>query len=303
MAGRRFTAGILLTLLLGCAETGPRMQAKPPAPAPGERPNLLAAKVMSPGLARIAMRDTLQRRHLYNVGTIMPDLLEPGRLGTSLYEARNIRVTADSLSFDYDEDAMTWKVGGLNAVAEPERRSNHVDFSFRGQSYCAGIVAASDRRGGYFEPVGIDAPQGLFAWQDRRDGERFCDAWSALVYYARLGSVDDMLVFAANARGWRERPESRPAPPSGWDRERILAEQSFRERDLVRALEHFEAGIIMYPAWSEGWFNAALVYEVLGDYDAAANRMRHYLAMNPDANDARAAREKVIYWEDKARRQ
>jgi predicted TPR repeat methyltransferase len=82
----------------------------------------------------------------------------------------------------------------------------------------------------------------------------------------------------------------------------VLAENAFKEQDLVGAVEHYEAAVQAYAMWPEGWFNAALLYEALGDYEYAANRMRHYLELAPDAPDARAARDKVIVWDDKARR-
>ena len=82
---------------------------------------------------------------------------------------------------------------------------------------------------------------------------------------------------------------------------RVLAEQAFRERDFPAAVENYEKGIAMYPAWAEGWFNAALLYGELGEYEYAAKRMKIYLSLMPDAADAKAAREKVIIWEEKAK--
>ena len=44
-----------------------------------------------------------------------------------------------------------------------------------------------------------------------------------------------------------------------------------------------------------------MLYEALEDFASAADRMKNYLAFMPDASDARAAREKIIIWEDKAK--
>ncbi len=261
-----------------------------------------ATSVMTPGLARIALRDTLQRRHLHDRAAVMADLFVDPVPGVSLYELKNLRVSADSLAFDYDEDQVVQTNPGWSHTQERRRKSNHVEQGFHIAPYCTGVASLTDRQGRYFSPTGLTAREGLFAWQNPRDAQRFCDAWNHLVQHAQRGGTDDMLVFAANARAWRERPETRPAAPPGWDRHRVLAEARYRERDFIRALEHFEAGLGIHPAWAEGWFNAALLYEALGEYEYASNRMRYYLTLAPNAPDARQAREKLIVWEDKLRR-
>ena len=56
-----------------------------------------------------------------------------------------------------------------------------------------------------------------------------------------------------------------------------------------------------FPPWAAGWFNAALLYGEFGEYEYAADRMKRYLLLVPDAPDAKAAREKMIVWEEKAK--
>ena len=259
--------------------------------------------LITPGLARIAVRDALQKRHLHDRAPVMADLFVDPEPGVSLYESRNLRVSRDRVAFDYDEDQLVQTNPGWNNAQQKRRSSHHFERRFADAPYCTGIVNLADRHGGFFSPTGIDAPLGLLAWQSRHDAQRFCEAWSGLVYHARRGGPDDIVLFAATARGWREHPETLSAPLPGWERHRILAENSYRERDFIRALEHFEAGLRMNPTWEAGWFNAALLYDALGEYEYASNRMRHYLALAPNAPDARAAREKLVVWDEKMRRQ
>jgi len=257
----------------------------------------------TPGLARIALRDLLQRRHLHDRAPVMADLFVDPVPGVSLYEARNLRVGPDALAFDYDADQVVQTNPGWSHTQERRHGTHHVEHQFRNEPYCTGVKGLADRRGRFFSPAGLRAREGLYAWPDARDAQRFCEAWNYLVRHARNPEAEDMLVFGANARGWLERPETRPAAASGWDRQRILAEASYRERNFIRALEHFEEGLRLHPSWAAGWFNAALLYEALEEYEYASNRMRHYLALAPNAPDARQAREKLVVWEDRLRRQ
>jgi tetratricopeptide (TPR) repeat protein len=86
------------------------------------------------------------------------------------------------------------------------------------------------------------------------------------------------------------------------DRHRILAEDAIKEKNLNSAVEHYEAALEVQPMWPAGWFNLALIYAEQNDYAEAADRMKHYLELVPDAPDAKSAQEQMIIWEDKAKR-
>jgi tetratricopeptide (TPR) repeat protein len=296
----RLGALVPAIIIAACAEMPDRMRARAPSD-PGPAPQSVSA--MTPGLARIALRDKLQKRHLFQRATVKPDLLEDGTPGTSYYETKNLRIAAGVMTFDYDEDAMVFE-GVYTVIAVPRRQNHHVVVRFASEGYCTGVHEAADSRARFFAPSGFDPQrEGLYAWQDPRDAGLFCDAWNQLVQQAHRGDADDMRVFSANARSWRERPATRPPQPPALERERILAENSYRERDFFAALEHFEAGLKLFPAWEQGWFNAALLYEALGEYEYASSRMRHYLELAPNAPDAADARAKLIVWHEKMRRQ
>jgi tetratricopeptide (TPR) repeat protein len=85
-------------------------------------------------------------------------------------------------------------------------------------------------------------------------------------------------------------------------KDRLLAEDALKNRDLDTAAKFYEDGIAADPTWDQGWYNAALVYAELNDYLDAAQSMRHYVLLVPDASDVRAAKDNIILWEAKAAR-
>lgn len=253
-------------------------------PPPGD------ALKMTSGIARIVLRDLLQKRYLVS----NPKLLSPG---FTFFESKEIRITREALSFEFDffdgkkRETRRWNVvfkrldyGGFGQWPEsPDRfffvtgKGLHVDFLL--DSY-------------------------VLTWKEERDAKRFSDALNRLTYEANKSTTtvdNDLLLFATSTRLWREKSDSRPVAPDGWDRHRILAEQGIKDKDFVAAILNYEAGVAAFPLWAQGWFNAALLYAELGEFESAANRMKHYLLLVPDAPDAKAAREKTIIWEDKAK--
>lgn len=258
---------------------------KPPSVSKGNLPPGGAMR-MHPGIARVLLGDLLKKRSLYS-----------GRHG-AIFESKDIRVTREYLSIEFDSsDGMTRKTNQAKAVFK------QLDYVRCGASKSEGVsyVWPGHKDGAFFSAI----PWGnlLLRWKDERDAQRFAEALNRMVYEAHAGKpgADDFASFAAAAKAWRENPGSRPKPPEGWERYRVLAEQSIREKEFVAALENYEMGLESFPTWPEGWYNAALLYAELGEYGYAADRMRRYLELMPDAPDAQAAREKIIIWEDKAR--
>jgi len=248
---------------------------------------------MTPGIARIVLRDLLQKRYLVSNPKLLPS-------GFTFFEAKEIRVTREALSFEFDFfDGKKRETRRWNVVF---KRLDYGGFFQHPQ--------VSDR---FFAVTG----QGLYVdlrnylldfyvltWKEERDAKCFSDALNRLTYEANKSTTtidNDLLSFATSTRLWRDKPESRPVAPDGWDRHRILAEQGIKDRDFVAAILNYEAGVKAFPLWPQGWFNAALLYAELGEFESAANRMKHYLLLVPDAPDAKAAREKTIIWEDKAK--
>ena len=78
-----------------------------------------------------------------------------------------------------------------------------------------------------------------------------------------------------------------------------MAEDALKNRDLRGAAKFYETGIASDPTWAQGWYNAALVYAELNEYSDAADFMKHYVVLMPDAPDVQPAKDNIILWEAK----
>lgn len=139
-----------------------------------------------------------------------------------------------------------------------------------------------------------------FIFRDRADAEAFLQAWHDARLAARSAGDGDS-NFAQRAAVWRLRTPTPPLSESA-NRHRVLAEEATRARDYARAIEEFEAALETDPMWRSGNFNLALLYETVEEWDEAVRYMRRFLLLEPDSREASAARDKIIQWEDRARR-
>lgn len=139
-----------------------------------------------------------------------------------------------------------------------------------------------------------------FMFSDRTDAEAFLQAWHDARLAAR-GAGDGDRDFAQRVAVWRLRTSKPPLSESA-NRHRVLAEEATRARDYARAIEEFEAALATDPMWPSGNFNLALLYETAEEWDEAVRYMRRFLLLEPDSREASAARDKIIAWEDRARR-
>lgn len=139
----------------------------------------------------------------------------------------------------------------------------------------------------------------ILAWTDEAAARAFADGFNRLLYAAYRNEMDPEFIAAAKA--WRGNPVQPPMSDEA-ERERILAENAIKERDLDSAVQHFENALEIQPMWPAGWFNLALIYAEQSKFADASDRMRHYLELVPDAADAKDARQQIVIWEDKAKR-
>ena len=132
---------------------------------------------------------------------------------------------------------------------------------------------------------------------------RFADALNHLLYERYQGrppnDEPDGASFQLSATTWRTLA-TKPDVSDAVYRERVLAENAYKEKDSLSALEHYEQGLTVDGTWAQGWFNAALLFAELKNYSEAASHMRRYLILLPGAPDGRAAKDSIIIWEDKA---
>lgn len=112
----------------------------------------------------------------------------------------------------------------------------------------------------------------------------------------RKGTVES--GFPQQAATWRALA-SKPPIPDEVRKQRVLAENAVKEKQLVKAMIHYEAGLKLYPTWPQGRFNSALIASELGAYEEAVEHMQAYLELVPDAADAQSARDQIVIWQDK----
>ena len=107
-------------------------------------------------------------------------------------------------------------------------------------------------------------------------------------------------TFTQRAAAWRALA-TKPPIPEEVRVQRMMAEDAFKANKPDEALRYYEAGVLLYPTWPEGNFNAALIAGDLGYYAAAIEHMQAYLELVPEAADAQAARDKILIWQTKAK--
>jgi formylglycine-generating enzyme required for sulfatase activity len=106
--------------------------------------------------------------------------------------------------------------------------------------------------------------------------------------------------FQEKVKAWQALLQ-KPALPEDVQRCRIMAEDAFNnDKDFEKALSYYQKGLAIQPLWPDGQLNAALIAGELRQYDLAAFRIRCYLTLVPDAQNASGAREKQYLWEGKA---
>lgn len=105
--------------------------------------------------------------------------------------------------------------------------------------------------------------------------------------------------FDAAARGYRA-AASKPALPEEARRYKVQAEEAINEKDFESAAGLFHKALAVAPWWPEGRFNLALVLSETGGHKEAIVEMKRYLALVPNAPDAREAQDKIYAWERKA---
>ncbi len=83
-------------------------------------------------------------------------------------------------------------------------------------------------------------------------------------------------------------------------KDRLLAEDALKNRNLKAAVDYYELGVQSDPTWAQGWYDAAVAYSELTDYADAADCMQHYVVLMPNAPDVQKAKDNVILWAAKA---
>jgi tetratricopeptide (TPR) repeat protein len=94
---------------------------------------------------------------------------------------------------------------------------------------------------------------------------------------------------------------AKPELPEEVRRYMVQAEALVRSQDPDRASCLYVLALDLAPWWATGHYNLALYLAALDEFDGAIIEMKRYLALSPDAPDARAAQDKIYEWEVKVR--
>jgi tetratricopeptide (TPR) repeat protein len=130
---------------------------------------------------------------------------------------------------------------------------------------------------------------------------RLANAFSVLIAAVAVPpSLDKDPAFQTVVNTYRS-SATPPAFPEEARRFKVQAEAAVNEKRFDDAQDCYREALEVAPWWPEGHFNRALVLGEVGDFATATVEMQRYLALMPDAPDARAAQDKIYVWEAKAK--
>ncbi len=167
-----------------------------------------------------------------------------------------------------------------------------------------GDLEVLPRRGGILaraDSVQV-TPNQEFAFRAPEEARRFSDALFVLRRVYMTGqSSQDAARFEEVAARYRS-TSTKPEFPESARRYRVQAEAAVRDKEFDEAADFYAEALNLAPWWPEGRFNRALILGELKEYAEAAVEMKRYLALVPEAGNARAAQDKIYEWEGRAGR-
>lgn len=150
--------------------------------------------------------------------------------------------------------------------------------------------------------VDINCRQGrLSVWNSERETQQLIAAWKTMVSGPQADSPEQVAAFNAAAAKYRADPSAFTLPEEA-RAFKVQAETAMREKRLSDAADRYAKALAISPSWAPGHFNLALIYGEIELPGLAMSEMKKYLKLAPDANNARAAQDKIYEWQDKAKR-
>ena len=202
-----------------------------------------------------------------------------------LHDVSNVHVTPDALELTYETSAdapvtpLRCDLKSLDPVVTRVPFIGHAIYQVQAGEQC-GIRA---------EITGMPAT------------ERYCDALYTL-RHAALGDLPapaesdaDKAAFQKVVADYRA-AAVKPELPEDARRFKVQAEAAVREKRDDDAIDLFDKALSIAPWWPEGHYNRALLLGEAGRKPEAIREMKKYLALEPNAPDARAAQDKIYEW-------
>ena len=137
----------------------------------------------------------------------------------------------------------------------------------------------------------------LFHRKDLADAKRMADDLFFLQQH--LPKQDDLRAVQAQALATQYRALKTKPPVSEEQRRFIVQANAMnQQKDYGRALELYQKALDLEPlSYPSAYFNMALLSAQLGRFRQAIASMKQYLLLEPEANDARSAQDKIYEWE------
>ena len=149
----------------------------------------------------------------------------------------------------------------------------------------------------------IEAPK-VAIWLDTdTTTQRFGDALQALRDYVAKGQFIGQNESDGFAKVVARYQNANPKPALSEEvrKLKVQAEFALEKKRYAQAIDHYEEALNIAPWWADGHFNRALLLGEAENYPDAVSEMKKYLALEPNAKDARAAQDKLYQWEDEAK--
>ncbi|HAZ12708.1 MAG: hypothetical protein A2X86_11075 [Bdellovibrionales bacterium GWA2_49_15] len=165
-------------------------------------------------------------------------------------------------------------------------------------------------RSGYGHGIGDSGPSALgyiregrwclVYWTSEAQAREVAEALAALVTHYQRNSMTTEKAedenFEQVVRDYRSGKTKREFSEE-MRRYKVQAEYAFKEKRYDDALELFDKALAIAPWWASGYYNKALLLEGQKRFAEAIVEMKKYLALEPDAPDARASQDKIYAWE------
>lgn len=145
----------------------------------------------------------------------------------------------------------------------------------------------------------LEAPE-VAIWLDNdNNAQRFGDALQALRDYAAKGTFIDQNEADGFVQVVARYQNANPKPTLSEEARKlkVQAEFTLEKKQYAQAIDRYEEALKIAPWWADGHFNRALLLGEAEHYAEAVSEMKKYLALEPNAKDARAAQDKLYQWE------
>lgn len=105
------------------------------------------------------------------------------------------------------------------------------------------------------------------------------------------------IVFEQQASSYRSMKNK---PSISEEQRKFIVQANFfsQQKNYIKAIEFYKKAIATdQVAYSAAYSNVALLFAQINDFNAAISSMKKYLLLEPEAEDARSAQDKIYEWE------